>query len=190
MPKVSEIKKTMKKQLPAELFARIDFPKAQRNLPEEVLYLIGQMDRLLTREQCLAIMEEQGCCKDEKTIAPFRAFGEKYADKTVAERLALFDELETGHKAPCRLNPDGTLSIYWDGWDPVNKRCVCRLIKCLYKDRGGPVNVSDTFCGCCAGHARNTHQYALGVRLRLKEIVSSPVSSNGKERCEFNFEII
>ena len=66
MPKVSEIKKTMKKQLPAELFARIDFPKAQRNLPEEVLYLIGQMDRLLTREQCLAIMEEQGCCKDEK----------------------------------------------------------------------------------------------------------------------------
>ena len=191
MPKVQEIKKTMQAQgIPAECMAQFDFPKPKGNQPEEVLSLIRQMDNLLTREQCLAIMEEQGCHKDEETTAPFRAFGQTHADKTVAERLALFDELVTGHKAPCRLNPDGTLLIHWDGWDPEKKRCVCRVITRLYKARGGPVDVSPTFCGCCAGHARNTYQYALGVKLRLKEIVSSPISSGGREQCAFLFDII
>ena len=191
MAKVNEIKKTMKDQgIPAERMAQIEFPKPKGNQPEEVLSLINQMDKLLTREQCLAVMEEQGCHKDDETTAPFRAFGLKYADKTVEEKVKLLDELESEHKPPCHLNSDGTLSIYWDGWDHEKKRCVCHLIKRLYKERGGPVNVSSTFCGCCAGHARNTFQYALGVKLRLKEIVSSPISSNGEKRCEFLYEIM
>ena len=189
MPKVSEIKKTMKEQIPAELMARIEFPKPKGNQPEAVLSLVNQMDKLLSREQCLSVMEEQGCCKDDKITAPFRAFGLKHADKTVDEKIKLFDELETVHKAPCHLNPDGTLSIYWGHGKDGNYQCVCSLIKKLYKERGGPVSVSSTFCGCCGGHVRNTYQYALGVKLRLKEIVSSPISSDGKKRCEFLFEI-
>ena len=191
MPKVNEMKKTMKEQgIPAELMAQIEFPKPEGNQPEEVLSLINQMDKLLTREQCLAIMEEQGCCKDEKVSAPFVAFGMKHADKTVAEKIKLFDEIKSGHRPPCHLNSDGTLSIYWDGWNHEKSQCVCHVIKRLYKNHGGPVHVSKTFCGCCAGHARNTAQCALGVKLRLKDIVSSPISSNGKKRCEFLFEIV
>jgi len=189
MPKVNEIKKTMKEQIPADLMSQIEFPKPKGNQPDEVLSLINQMDKILTHRQCLSVMAEQGCHKDDNTTAPFRAFGQKHADKTVAEKLNLFDELETGHKAPCHLNPDGTLSVYWDGWNREKKHCVCHVIKRLYKERGSPVNVSKTFCGCCAGHIRNTYQYALGVNLRLKEIVSAPINSNGKDRCEFLFEI-
>ena len=62
--------------------------------------------------------------------------------------------------------------------------------KRLYKEQGKSLNVSKTFCGCCAGHVRNTYQYALGVKLQLKKIVSSPINSDGKKRCEFLFEII
>ena len=189
MPKVNEIKKTVKEQIPAELIAQIVFPKPKENQPEGVLSLINQMDKLLTHEQCLSVMAEQGCCKDDKTTAPFRAFGQKHADKTVAEKLNIFDELESGHNPPCHLNPDGTLSVYWDGWNREKQHCVCRVIKCLYKQRGGSFNISKTFCGCCAGHARNTLQHALGVNLRLKKIVSAPISSDGKERCEFLFEM-
>jgi len=189
MPKVNEIKKTIKEQVPVEIITQIDFPKPKGNQPEEVLSLINQMDKLLTHEQCLSVMEEQGCCKDWRFTAPFEKFGQKYSDKTVAERLELFDDLVTGHKTPCHLNTDGTLSIYWDGWNSEKKHCVCHVIKRLYKERGEPVNVSKTFCGCCAGHVRNTYQHALGVNLKLKEVVSSPVSSDGEERCEFLFEI-
>jgi len=191
MPKVNEIKRTMKAQsIPKELMEKINFPKPQGNQPQEVLDLIGQMDSLLTREQCLSVMEEQGCHKDERTITPFREFGIKHKGKSIQERLDLFDELHTGHKPPCHLNPDGTLSIYWDGWDPIKQQCVCHVIKRLYKKEGGPIKVSTTFCGCCAGHVKNTIQYALGVTLKLKDIVSSPISTNGKKRCEFLFEVI
>jgi len=191
MPKINEIKKTMKKQgIPAEILARFDFPKPGGWQPGEVISVINQMDALLSREQCLAVMEEQGCCKDEKVTAPFTAFGLKYADKTVDEKINLFGEIKSGHKPPCHLNPDGTLSVYWDGWDREKERCVCHVIKRLYKEQGEPVKVSKTFCGCCAGHVRNTFQCALGVDLRLKDIVSSPINSNGKDRCEFLFEVI
>jgi hypothetical protein len=190
MPSVKEIKRTMKELcIPAETMSQIEFPKRQGNQPEEVLALIKQMDKLLTHEQCLAVMAEQGCYKDERTSAPFQAFGLKHADKTVDEKIRLYDEIESAHKPSCHLNSDGTLSIYWEGWDSEKNHCVCHVIKRLYKERGGPVNVSKTFCGCCAGHVRNTFQCALGVKLRLKEIVSSPINSGGKNRCEFLFEM-
>ena len=191
MPKVNEIKKTMKMQgIPAELMAQIKFPKPEGNQPEEVLSLINQMDKLLTHEQCLAIMEEQGCNKSDKVTEPFSAFGAKHADKTVREKITLFDEIKSGHKPSYRLNQDGTLSIFWDGWDSKKSNCVCTVIRRLYKNRGGSFNVSKTFCGCCAGHVRNTFQCALGVELRLKEIVSSPISSEDRDQCEFLFELL
>ena len=116
MPNVKEIKKTMKGLgIPAETMSKIVFPKPQGNQPDEVLALIDQMDKLLTREQCLSVMEEQGCCKDEKITAPFVEFQLKHVDKTVDEKLKLFDEIKSGHKPSCNLNHDGTLSIFWNG---------------------------------------------------------------------------
>jgi len=179
MPNAREIKRTMKSlRIPSDRY------------PGDVMSLIGQMDEQLSYEQCLAVMQEQGCCKDEGVTAPFKAFCVKYADKSITEKLEHFDEIESGHKPGCHLNSDGTLSIYWNGWDAERKQCVCRFVKRLYTNRGGPVHVSKTFCGCCAGHARNTIQCALSVKLRLRDIVSSPISSGGKEQCEFLFEII
>jgi len=35
-----------------------------------------------------------------------------------------------------------------------------------------------------------THEFALGVKLRLKEVVSSKANSDGEKPCEFIFEII
>jgi hypothetical protein len=191
MPNVKEIKKTMKKLgIPVETMSKITFPQPHGNQPEEVLALIDQMDKLLTYDQCLSVMEEQGCCKDEKITAPFVEFQHKYMYKTIDEKIKLFDEIKSGHKPSCHLNHNGTLSIFWDGWNREKNQCVCHVIKRLYKNKGGNINVSKTFCGCCAGHVRNTFQCALGVKLHLKDIVSSPISSNGKKQCEFLFEII
>ena len=180
MPSLKPLKTSMEKQkIPPEMMAQFDFA-ADSNDPRAVIAEISKMDGLLTKEQRLAVMERLGCCKTPRVTAPFKEFGRKYADKTVEEKLKLFDELKTGHKPPCHLNPDGTLSIYWDG------KCPCGLINKLPQ----PVDVTITYCGCCGGHVRHTLQYALGVRLRLKDIVSSAISSQGEKRCEFLFEIV
>ena len=181
MPNIKNIKQTMKKQgIPAEVISK---PLNDKQ-PEAVIEFISQMDKLLSKEQCLAIMEEQGCFKG-KISEPFCEFGKKYADKSIEEKIKLLDELKSAFRVPCHLNPDGSLSIYFEFGEKDKYTCICRTMKGV----SNTVKVPLTYCGCCAGHVRYTHQFALGVKLTLKKVVSSPIHSGGKKRCEFLFEI-
>jgi len=175
-----------KKGISEEIIKQFESVGAGGSYIEQRLATVDLMDRLLSKEQCLSVMEEQGCCVTGKPAAAHRAFGRKHEGKTVEERLRLFDELDTPHKPPCKLNGDGTLSVFWGFGQDGDYKCVCGNIGKLPQ----PVSLSPTYCGCCGGHVRQNLQKSLGVKLRLKEIVSSPVSSNGKKRCEFLFEII
>ena len=47
-----------------------------------------------------------------------------------------------------------------------------------------------TYCLCCAGHCRQHLERLLGIQLKTKEVVSSPINSNGQKPCEFVLEII
>ena len=191
MPDAQKIKKTiLQKGIPDEVIAQFAFPKAAGNQPEEAIALINQMDKLLSKAQRLSIMEEQGCCKTGPGAEAHREFGRKQAGKTIQERIALFGELDTNHKAPCRLNDNGTLSVFWGKVENGKYKCLCRAISRLQKNNSKPVNVSPTFCGCCGGHIRHNYQNSLGVKLRLKDIVSSPISSNGEKHCELLYEIV
>jgi len=181
MPNARNMARTIKqKGLP------FDFQKQDGGSATDVFSLIEQMDKQLTEEQRYSVMQEQGCCKSDDITAPFRAFGHAHAGKPLAEKIALMDELKTGHKAPCHLNPDGTLAIYWGSGGEGDNQCVCRSIKRMPEKK--PVSL--TFCGCCAGHVRNTYQHALGVGLQLKKIVSSAVASDGREQCSFLFDVV
>ena len=178
MPNVKSVMKTVKDM-------KIPFSFPAKDGKSDVFALVDQMDAELSAKQICAVMQEQGCCKDERVTAPFRAFGKTHAGKTLEEKVALLPELESGHRPPCRLNTDGTLSVYWGEKVEGKYRCVCRTAN-RAPDKN---NVSKTFCGCYAGHARNTLQYALGVSLDLKEIVSSPISSGGERECSFVFSV-
>ena len=188
MPNAQQMRETMiQKGIPEEIMAQFVFPEP--NCPvEDTIGLIGQMDRLLTKEQCMSIMEEEGCTKTGEPDRKHRAFGRRYKRKTVEERIALMKrKLRTDHKAPCHINPDGTLSVYWGfGREEGRYDCVCGQIMELPEH----IEVSRTYCGCCAGHIRHHYQNSLGVTLRLKDIVSSPLDSDGKNRCEILFEIL
>jgi hypothetical protein len=194
MPVANGIKTIMrKKKIPDELMASFDCPSTSEGKPiDRVLALINKMDELLTKEQRLDIMQNQGCCKTAKHSAPFREFGLRHAEKPFGERVELFAEhfhnpkKHLKGKPPCWLNSDGTFSVHWASGKDGGFKCVCAPINKLPK----PINVSRTYCGCCAGHVRHNYQYALGVKLRLKEIVSSPLDTGGKEFCEFLFEVI
>jgi len=182
---LKQIPETMRKQgIAEETIAMFNVPETGGS--EAVMELITQMDNLLTKEQRLAIMQEQGCCKTGKPAAPHRAFGIEHKGKTLAEKVELLNKSDILHKAPCHLNGDGTLSVYWGADDLKNKSCPCGFTRKLPEN----YDVPKTFCGCCGGHIRSNYQKSLGVKLWLKEVVSSSSSSGGKKRCEFLYEVV
>ncbi|WP_313561614.1 hypothetical protein, partial [Ruminiclostridium cellobioparum] len=74
MPTLKKIRDTMKKQkINGEIMEQMDF-EADCNNPHNITSLIDKMDKLLTREQCLSIMEKQGCCKGGQRDKDSKAF--------------------------------------------------------------------------------------------------------------------
>ena len=187
MPKIENMLQTMREQgIPDETISQFVLPKTKKAKPEDVVGFVSQMDELLSKEQCIAVMGEQGCNKTNRISARFRAFGETHADKTLEERIALLPELDSPHKAFCQLNDDGTLTLMFGlGCKKGDWHCPCTPIKKLR-----PAAFPLTYCGCCGAHVRYSHEFALGVKLRLKEIVSSMAHSDGEMPCEFIFEIV
>lgn len=188
MPTLKKIRDTMRKQkISGAIMEQMDF-EADCNNPHTIIALIDQMDALLTREQCLSIMEKQGCCKGGQREKDCKAFAEAHGDKPLAEKLALLSGIPD--MMDPRLNDDGTVTVSFGGYQNgvhIGKNtCSCGSIKKLKQ----PFSVSPTYCGCCAGHFLYHYQNALGVKLKLKEIRSSPLNTNGEEPCSFVFEVI
>jgi hypothetical protein len=66
-PYPKKMKKTMVKLgIPKEIIDKFDSFVSKDFKQEQVIPFINQMDKLLSPEQCLSIMERQGCCKTGK----------------------------------------------------------------------------------------------------------------------------
>jgi len=181
---IAQIRQTMMELgIPAQVLERFVFPETEDESPEVKVAFAAQMERLLSREQILAVMQEQGCGKDNPASAEF---GETHRDKSVEERIAIICGMGMDSAAPCRINDDGTLTVYWNFAEDGKYRCVCGIIEKLERPAVAPLS----FCGCCSGHIRYHYQNMLGVGLRLLETVSSPISSGGERHCEHLYEIV
>jgi len=167
-------------------FNKIEYLKG--NHPEPFVALVSLMDEHLTKEQRLSIMEKEGCCKGGQRDKDCKTFAKEHADKPLAEKLKLISGIQ--YMMSPSLNEDGTITIAWGGHQngvhTGKTTCSCGTIKKLKQ----PFTVSSTYCGCCAGHFLYHYQNALGVKLRLKEIVSSPLNTGGEIPCSFTFEIV
>ena len=85
------------------------------------------------------------------------------------------------------LNEDGTITVhavYYRDGDKYS--CSCPNFNKLKRD----YPVSKTYCFCCGGHFRFHYEIMLGLKLRVKEVVSSPLDSEGEKPCVFIMEII
>jgi hypothetical protein len=190
MPNIKRMGRTMSKmKISPDIMAQMDFDADDRGnnvLPR--IAVIDKMDELLTNEQKLAVLEYEGCCKGGKRDADCKAFGKEHKDKPLAEKLALMFTVE--YMMNPRLNDDDsftiTMSGHQNGVHTGKTTCSCGAIKKLKQ----PFTVSKTYCGCCAGHFLYHYQNALGVNLRIKEINSSPLDSNGENPCSFTFEVV
>ncbi len=179
--KISEIRRTIiEKGISAEIVEKFVFPETEDETPEEKVAFVSQMDQLLSKKQILSIMEEQGCSKDEHP-----ELWRKLKDRPIEERIEMLNAMSMNEYPRTRLNGDGTLSVFWHYEENGKYKCVCSIINNLREHQ--PVSI--TFCGCCSGHVKYHSENSLGVKLRLIDTVSSPISSNGAKYCEHLFEI-
>ena len=191
MPKIEKMLETMREQgVEEEKIAQLPMPRIKKATPEEIVAFIESMDKVLSKGQCIAIMNEQGCNKTNKWSAMFRKWGETCNDKGLAERIKLFPELKAAKPGytvdDILLNKDGTVTFIMGlGSEKGYWSCPCHPIKTLK-----PYDFPLIYCGCCAAHVKYTHEFALGVKLRLKEVISSKANSDGEKPCEFVYEIV
>jgi len=183
---IYEIKQIMiEKAIPSQIFEQFVFPEKETGTPGEKIAFIDQMDKLLTKEQMLSVMQEQGC---EKYIHDSAIeLLEQLKGKDIKERIEILNSTKMNEQPRSRLNDDGTISIFWWFRGKDDKYiCVCPRMSMLSQ----PTAISITYCGCCSGHVKYRFQNFLETKLRLIEIVSSPLSSSGERYCEHRFEII
>lgn len=182
MPLPKTIRQTMQSQgYPQETIDTIIPFDPSTEDPKDIVHVIDQMDKHLTCEQCLAIMQHEGCCKSGKRLKDCKAYAKSVADKPLEEKLAGIATIENMGRPV--LNADGTITtgIFWH--DGTAYRCACPTVKKLK----GKTLVSRTYCGCCAGHFLFHYQNILGVPLTLQSIDSSPLDTGGEKPCTFTF---
>lgn len=154
----------------------------KENMPE----FVDLLDKNLSPEDRLSVMEELGCGKSPANQASYKAFYKEHADRPLEERVRLFSAIDCCNNTTV-LNDDNTLSVSWAYGEENNYTCVCSCK--TMKEVRSRASVSPTFCACCSGNIKSLLQAALGIKLRLKAVVSSAASTGGKKRCEFLFDI-
>ena len=168
--------------------------------------IIERMEKLLEPEMMYEILDSCACLGSKEYIKTCEKAGKEVADKTLEEKANHFSNWYDYYKIT--LNDSNTLTVKMSFNDnntlAANENngkygCVCcAAVKTHVKvsDYAVPTNNSDdrvmplSYCICCAGSSRIHLQLQLGLSLKTKEIISSPINSRGKRPCEFTFEIL
>jgi hypothetical protein len=101
--------------------------------------------------------------------------------KTLEERIKLANETPFvfGHSVSQR--EDSKVVVRFGPEGPATFKCPC-LPKAEQP-------LSKTYCMCCGGHVKHHLQIALGKKVEC-EVVSSILSTGGKETCVFHFDLL
>lgn len=142
-------------------------------------------DRSVDCKIVTELMDYNGCCKTGAREKNLKAFAKENKDKTLEEKIALIKNVR--NMGTPKLLEDGTIYIlavqYYDG---KKYRCACPNFNSSLEF----LDTSKTYCKCCAGHFKHHYQIMLSLELRLVEVASSPLGSDGAFPCAFIFEII
>ena len=155
--------------------------------------VIGRMEKTLDADTMHQILDRHGCGGGKEYCDRLRKIGKEIADKTLNEKIDHINSVSPDSEQIV-LNADNTLTATWSFDDNGKYKCLCSAAV-----KNG-VKVSDlvagdcamplTYCFCCAGSGRRHLQLQLGVELKTREIISSPINSRGEKPCKLIFEIV
>jgi len=148
--------------------------------------VIVKCDELLDFDTIAEAMLDRACCKDGFRLKNSEKVARRRARKSLEKKLDLLGKQKWMGRP--QLTEDGDIFTgHCAGEGPPEAlRCSCWCFEGALPEQGKmPLN----HCLCCAGHFRHHYQTALGVKLRVKKIVSS-VFGEPPQYCSFLFEIV
>lgn len=155
----------------------------------DLVEIIERMEKLLEPDTTYQILDNS-CC-DGKTDSFKEINGETLQEKI--DKIPYLTDFHAGWNV--KLNDDNTLNAGWILKNNDKFYCVCSATVNRKKVRVSDLSKGNrsmplTYCLCCSGHCRRHLEKLLGVQLKTKGAISSPINSKGQKPCEFIFEII
>ncbi len=179
------LRKTVTDETIIESILSVDYPKDTNPKQDNANFMAAAMrkaDELLPFDTIAKVMFHRACCKSGYRLDNAKQFAREHMDKPLAEKLTLLGQLQ--YMGSPRLNPDGDIETVGVGH---MAGCPCwNFSGCVPVN--GPMPLS--YCLCCGGHFMFHYQKALGLKLRIKQVVSSNINSGAKEPCVFIYEIV
>jgi hypothetical protein len=155
---------------------------------------IQKMEELLPPDMMHEMLDSHGCGGGKDFLARVKKIGKEIADKTLGEKIDHINSTSS-ESEKVTLNDDGTLTVQWSFENGEKYKCVCGAtvtaevrVAELAENTDNAMPLS--YCYCCAGSGRRHLQLQLGVELKTKEIISTPINSGGEKPCEFILEIV
>jgi hypothetical protein len=157
----------------------------------DLIDITERMEKLLELDITYKILDASACGTSHKELNKLKKIeAETLHDKI--EKISFMTDFHSDWNI--RLNKNNTLTAGWIIKEKDGFACVCsaavnkelKVSDLSHENRTMPL----TYCFCCAGHCLQHLEKLLDLQLKTKEIISSPINSNGKKPCEFLFEII
>ncbi len=125
------------------------------------------------------------CCKGGSRGKASKEFSTRFAELSTEEKLEQIKNVP--YMGVPEMQVDGTIivhAIYFQNGEKY--ACVCpNFSKLKYEDK-----VSKSYCYCCAGHFKYHYEMMLGKKLKIRDMISSPLDSKGELPCIMHFELI
>jgi hypothetical protein len=142
------------------------------------------LDREVAHETKYKIMDYNACCKGGKMDKNVKEHAKKTKGLDLENKIKSMIEVP-GYMGSPKLRKDGTIEAGLYDKEGEIYKCGCSTFR---KNKVTDLNVSLTYCLCCAGHFRYHYENGFGIKLRTKEVVSSAINSSGKKPCVFIYE--
>lgn len=182
----SIIETIMNANYPADVLHPVDAVHPKVDSANFMAAAMRKCEELMDYDTVSEVMYDRACSKTGFRLKNSRQFTKEHGGKTLAEKLVLLGNVKYMGKP--FLNEAGDIETVAVGtMNSAGMTCPCWRLG-GDKPVNGPMPLS--YCKCCAGHFRFHYQKALSLKLRLKEVISSILNSDGTKPCVFIFEIV
>ena len=161
----------------------------------DLINTVTKMEQLLDHDMMVEILDSCACLGGREFLRQCEKIGKELAGKSLKEKVDCLNDHVLGSER-ITLVGNSLLTGTFSYQENEKYICVCSAaVKTNVTVADLTGNIDDrvmplSYCFCCAGSFRRHLQLQLGVGLKTKEIVSSPINSKGEKPCEFIFEIV
>ena len=155
-------------------------PTSKKDRQEWLDKAMRRMEEIIPYDKLKEIRETNACCLSGERDKLAKEIHKKY--NTIEERFNAFINEKRIVYGNCYKEGDYYYLSFWYGMPEGGYTCSCLH----YIPKTEPM--TKTWCMCCGGHIKHHFETALGVKAEC-EVVSSPLSSCGKQPCLFKLKI-